>query len=43
MKILAIVGSPRLKGNTNYLVDRALEEVAMAGIETEKIVLNQDT
>jgi multimeric flavodoxin WrbA len=26
MKILAIVGSPRIKGNTNYLVDMALEE-----------------
>ena len=41
MKILAIVGSPRLRGNSNYLVDRALEEAARVGIETEKIVLNQ--
>jgi multimeric flavodoxin WrbA len=41
MKILAIVGSPRPKGNTSYLVDRALEEAAAHGIETEKILLSQ--
>ncbi|UCG54306.1 MAG: flavodoxin family protein [Dehalococcoidia bacterium] len=41
MKILAIVGSPRLKGNTNYLVDQALGEIAKAGVQTEKIVLHQ--
>lgn len=41
MKILAIVGSPRLKGNTNYLVDWALEEAAKLGAQTEKIVLSQ--
>jgi multimeric flavodoxin WrbA len=41
MKILAIVGSPRPKGNTNYLVDQALQEAAARGIETEKIVLSQ--
>jgi len=41
MKLLAIVGSPRLKGNTNYLVDQALEEAATLGAETEKIVLSQ--
>lgn len=40
MKILAIVGSPRLKGNTNYLVDRALEEAARLGVETEKVILS---
>ena len=40
MKIIAIVGSPRLKGNTNYLVDQALEEASKLGIETEKIFLN---
>lgn len=38
---MAIVGSPRLKGNTNYLMDAALEEAAAQGIETEKIVLSQ--
>jgi len=41
MKILAIVGSPRPKGNTSYLVDCALEEAAADGIETEKIILTQ--
>jgi len=41
MKILAIVGSPRLKGNTNYLVDQALQEAAKHGIETEKIMLTK--
>ena len=41
MKILAIVGSPRLKGNTNYLVDQALEEAARLGADTEKIVLSR--
>ena len=41
MKILAIVGSPRLKGNTNYLVDQALDEAAKLGAATEKIVISQ--
>jgi len=41
MRLLAIVGSPRLKGNTNYLVDQALKEAAALGAETEKIVLSQ--
>jgi len=41
MEILAIVGSPRLEGNTNYLVDLTLEEAAGLGMNTEKIVLSQ--
>ena len=41
MKLLAIVGSPRLKGNTEYLVDQALEVAAGLGTETEKIILSQ--
>ena len=41
MNILAIVGSPRLKGNTNYLVDQALDEAEKLGAKTEKIVLSQ--
>jgi len=41
LKLLAIVGSPRLKGNTNYLVDQALEEAARLGADTDKIVLSQ--
>jgi len=41
LNILAIVGSPRLKGNTNYLVDQALDEAEELGAKTEKIVLSQ--
>lgn len=41
MIVLAIVGSPRVKGNTSYLVDQALEAVSEAGIDTEKIILSQ--
>jgi len=41
MKILAIVGSPRPKGNTSHLVDQALKEAADHGLETEKIILSQ--
>lgn len=41
MKVLAIVGSPRLNGNTSFLVDQALAEAEKLGAETEKIVLAQ--
>ena len=41
MKILAIAGSPRLQGNSNYLVDQSLKEARKLGAETEKIVLSQ--
>ncbi len=41
MKILAICGSPRLRGNTNYLVDKALQVAANLGAETEKIILSK--
>ena len=41
MYILAIVGSPRLDGNTNYLADQALEEANNLGARTEKIVISQ--
>lgn len=41
MKVVAIVGSPHGKGNTSYLTDVALKELAAQGIETEKIVLGQ--
>jgi multimeric flavodoxin WrbA len=41
MQILAIVGSPRPKGNTNYLVDRALEAAAELGAQVKKIDLGQ--
>jgi len=41
MKVVAISGSPRLKGHTNHLIDQALAELEAKGIETEKIVLNE--
>ena len=41
MKILALVGSPRLGGNTDFLVDQALKEAAKLGAQIEKIVLSQ--
>ena len=41
MIVLAIVGSPRVKGNTSYLVDQTLDEIAKVGIDTEKIILSQ--
>jgi multimeric flavodoxin WrbA len=41
LKILAIVGSPRLNGNTNYLVDQALEEASKLGAQNEKIMLSK--
>ena len=41
MYILAVVGSPRLDGNTNYLVDQALQEANKLGARTEKIIVSQ--
>jgi len=41
MHILAIVGSPRIDGNTNYLVDEALNEATKLGAATEKIIVSQ--
>ena len=41
MKILAIVGSPRPKGNTNYPVDQALEDAAKLGVQVEKILVSE--
>lgn len=41
MNILAIVGSPRINGNTNYLTDQALQEAANLGAKTEKIILSE--
>jgi len=43
LKLLAIVGSPRLKGNTDYLVGQALGEAAKLGAETEKLILSKYT
>jgi multimeric flavodoxin WrbA len=38
-KILAIYGSPRRKGNTTLLLDRAVQGASDAGTQVEKIVL----
>lgn len=43
MNILALVGSPRVGGNTDFLVDQALEESTRLGAQTEKIILSQYT
>ncbi len=39
MKILALVGSPRHRGNTDLLVDALLEGAREAGAQTEKVYL----
>jgi multimeric flavodoxin WrbA len=39
-KLLAIVGSPRKGGNTDILVDEALDTFCRIGGDTEKVVLN---
>ena len=41
MKILAVCGSPRLRGNSNYLADKALQAAASLGMATEKVVLSK--
>jgi len=40
MYILGISGSPRKGGNTDILLDKALEGAKSKGAETEKIILN---
>lgn len=39
MKILALIGSPRIGGNTDILVDRMLQGARSSGNEVEKIYL----
>jgi multimeric flavodoxin WrbA len=39
MKVIAFVGSPRKRGNTDTLVDRFLEGAKSTGADTEKIYL----
>jgi multimeric flavodoxin WrbA len=38
MKVLGIMGSPRLKGNTDLLLDEALKGAASGGAVVEKII-----
>ncbi|MFH1594287.1 MAG: flavodoxin family protein [Candidatus Omnitrophota bacterium] len=40
MKVLGISGSPRIGGNTDVLLEKALEGARSSGAETEKIILN---
>ena len=39
--VVAVVGSPRTAGNTSYLVDVALDELARRGVAVEKISLGE--
>ena len=41
MKILGFMGSPRIGGNTDILLDRALAGAKDAGAEVEKVILAQ--
>ncbi|MGB2705521.1 MAG: flavodoxin family protein [Candidatus Omnitrophota bacterium] len=40
MRVLGINGSPRIGGNTDILLDKALEGAKSKGRETEKVILN---
>jgi multimeric flavodoxin WrbA len=41
LKILGIMGSPRIGGNTDLLLDEALKGAAAGGAETEKIIVDR--
>lgn len=41
MKILGILGSPRIGGNSDILLEEALTGAREAGVQTEKIILAQ--
>jgi multimeric flavodoxin WrbA len=41
LKVLGIMGSPRIKGNTDLLLDEALKGAESQGAETEKIVADK--
>ncbi len=41
MKVLGILGSPRRGGNSEILLDKALEGADSTGLDIEKIVLNE--
>ena len=41
MKILGILGSPRIGGNSDVLLDQALAGARDGGAETEKIILSR--
>jgi multimeric flavodoxin WrbA len=41
MKVLGIMGSPRIKGNSDLLLDEALKGAESQKVETEKIVVDK--
>ena len=41
MKVLGLMGSPRIGGNTDLLLDEALKGAASGGAETEKITVDR--
>ena len=41
MKVLGIMGSPRIRGNTDLLLDEALKGAQSKGAEVEKIVVDK--
>jgi multimeric flavodoxin WrbA len=41
LKVLGIMGSPRIKGNTDLLLDEALKGTQSRGAEVEKIVVDK--
>jgi len=41
LKVLGIMGSPRIKGNTDLLLDEALKGTRSQGAEVEKIVVDR--
>jgi multimeric flavodoxin WrbA len=41
MKVLGIMGSPRVRGNSDLLLDEALKGAASRGAEVEKIMLDK--
>ena len=40
MKVLGIMGSPRREGNTDVLLDKALDGARDSGVEAEKLIIN---
>jgi multimeric flavodoxin WrbA len=41
LKVLGIMGSPRIKGNTDLLLDEALKGAQRQGAETEKLIVDK--
>ena len=41
MRVLGIMGSPRIKGNTDLLLDEALKGAQSQGAEVEKIIVDE--